>query len=153
MIAIRIFTEPRRVRSYIQAMNDALLADRRDHIIDRLSSGYARGDFEVEELERRLGLVHAATTSSELDALVTDVAPATTALVSVQRMRVVMGSIERVGRWAVPQNLKARVICGNLELDLREAVLGRGVTTIDINVTMGNVEVNVPPGVAVEVEA
>jgi hypothetical protein len=121
----------------------------RDTIIDRLSTDYANGAFEIDELERRLALVHAAQTPAELEAL----APAaTTALVASQRLRVVMGSIERTGPWAVPQHLSARVLWGNLLVDLRTARLAPG-TTIEVDVTMGNVEVLVPPGVDVEVDA
>jgi hypothetical protein len=142
-------------------MNETLLSERRDTVIDRLSSGYAQGQFEVEELERRLARAHAAQTSTELDALVTDLAPssalvpaaATMALVPTQHTRVIFGSIERTGPWAVPQRLTARVLCGHLLLDLREARLSSGETTIDVQVTMGNLEVIVPPGVEVDVSA
>jgi hypothetical protein len=121
----------------------------RDAIIDRLSTDYAHGAFEVEELERRLALVHAAQTPAELAALAPE---PTTALVPSQRLRVVMGSIERTGPWAVPQHLSARVLWGNLLVDLRTARLAPA-TTIEVDVTMGNVEVLVPPGVDVEVDA
>lgn len=67
-------------------------------------------------------------------------------------MRIVFGSIERVGPWVVPSQLSARVLWGNLVLDLREARLGPGITTIDVRCTMGNVEVIVPPTVAVDVD-
>jgi hypothetical protein len=126
------------------------LTERRDLVIDRLTTDYARGAFEVEELERRLALVHTATSASELDALVT---PQPLALVPAQHLRIVLGSIERVGPWDVPQRLTARVVCGNLVLDLRDARLAPGVTEIDVHVTMGNVEVIVPPGVEVDVAA
>jgi hypothetical protein len=135
-------------------MNDTLLADRRDLVVERLSAEYAAGAFEVEELERRLSLVHVAKSDAELDALVTDLTPSPSlALVPAQRMRIAFGSIERTGPWTVPQELRARVLCGNLELDLREARLAPGVTTIEVDITMGNVEVVVPPGVEVAVEA
>jgi hypothetical protein len=136
-------------------MDDKLLTDRRDLVIDRLSSGYAQGLLEVEELERRLVRAHDAQSPRELDELVTDLAPsaATTALVLAQRTRVTFGSVERTGPWAVPQQLSARVLCGHLLLDLREARLDPGVTTIEVHVTMGNVEVIVPPGVEVDVRA
>ena len=125
----------------------------REQVIDRLSSGYAEGRFEVEELERRLAVAHAARTPAELDALVTDLVPVTTALVPAQKTRVLFGSLERTGPWTVPQELAARVVCGNLVLDLREAHMPPGVVTIDIRVTMGNVEVIVPPNVTVDVAA
>ncbi len=134
-------------------MNETFLTDRRDHIIDRLSSDFANGVFEVDELERRLVLAHTAQTPAELDALAPDLAPSSTALVPARQIRVVMGSIERTGPWSVPAQLTARVLWGNLRLDLREARLGPGLTTIEVNVTMGNVELIVPPGVEVEVDA
>lgn len=132
-------------------MNETQLADRRDLIIDRLSSEYATGAYEVEEYERRVALVHEAKTPAELEALVP--VAAGMALVPAQQLRVVMGSIERTGPWAVPPQLAARVLWGNLLLDLRQAQLAPGVTTIEVNVTMGNVELVVPPNVTVEVGA
>ena len=135
-------------------MNPSDLADRRDHVIEQLSTGFAASHFEIDELERRVSLAHAATTPSDLDALVTDLAPSTSqSLVPVKRMRVVLGSVERSGRWAVPRELAARVWWGNLVIDLRGAQLGLGVTTIDVHVTMGNVEIVVPPDVDVDVDA
>lgn len=141
-------------------MNELSLTEvQRERVVESLSTGYAQGMLEVEELERRLALVHTARTARELDVLVTDLVgptPATTtapALVAARHMRILFGSIERTGPWAVPQQLRARVVCGNLELDLREARLVAGVTTIEVDVTMGNVEVIVPPGYQVDVEA
>ncbi len=126
------------------------LTERRDLVIDRLTTDYARGAFEVEELERRLALVHTATSATELDALVT---PQPLALVPAQHMRIVFGSIERGGPWDVPQQLSARVVCGNLVLDLRDARLAPGITEINVHITMGSIEVIVPPGVEVDVDA
>jgi len=67
-------------------------------------------------------------------------------------LRVVMSSVERRGRWVVPQSLDVRVVSGNAVLDLRDAVLEPGVTTIKVRVTLGNVEVIVPPGMTVDVD-
>lgn len=130
-------------------MKSMELTERRDLVIDRLTTEYARGAFEVEELERRLALVHTATSATELDALVTP----PLALVPAQTMRIVFGSIERVGPWDVPQQLSARVVCGSLTLDLRDARLAPGVTEISVHITMGNIELIVPPGVEVDVDA
>ena len=152
-IATDFSTAPAVARSYNSSMNEALLTDRRDQVIDRLSADYANGAFEVDELERRLALAHAAQTPAELDALTTDLAPLrTTALVPAQRVRVILGSIERTGPWTVPHRLSARVLLGNLVLDLRDARFSAGDTTIHVRVTMGNLEVIVPPGVHVDVQ-
>ena len=155
MISKPFSTEPGAGERYKRSMHpsDILLADRRDHVISQLSAGFAGDRFEVDELERRLALAHSAESSRELDALVADLVPTSTALVPARTLRVIMGSIERRGPWAVPQHLATRVVCGSVILDLREARLAPGVTTIDVHVTMGNVEVIVPPGMTVEIEA
>src|SRR5262245_37574854 len=54
-----------------------------------------------------------------------------------------MGSCARRGPWTVPPHLEVHVRMGNVELDLREAVLGDD-TTIEIKNVMGNVEIIVP---------
>ena len=154
-IATDFLTDRPAFPRYNRSMSQPALADRRDHVIEQLSTGFAGDHFEVEELERRVALAHSATTPAELDALVTDLdarSPAY-ALVPTKQLRVVLGSVERTGRWPVPQQLAARVWWGNLVVDLRDATFGAGVTTIDVHVTMGNVEIVVPPGVDVEVDA
>ncbi len=67
-------------------------------------------------------------------------------------LRVTMGSIERRGPWTVPPHLDVRVLWGNCELDLRDAKLSPGETTIDVQITMGNVEIIVPPGMTVQLD-
>jgi signal transduction histidine kinase len=69
-----------------------------------------------------------------------------------EQLRVVMGSIERRGPWTVPQDLAIRVLFGNCELDLRNAALQAGTTTFTVHVTMGNLEVIVPPDVPVDLD-
>lgn len=152
-------------------MAESLVAvrDRREQVISRLSDGYARDLIDVDELERRLDLAHGAHSLAELDPLVADLgdpAPAaSTALVragptaiddperaDTRRLRVIMSAIERRGRWTVPRSLDLRVLWGNTELDFREASLGPGITTIHVRVFMGNLEVVLPPGLAIEVD-
>ena len=152
------------------------LRDRRSAVIARLSEGYANDLLEVEELERRLDLAHAARSVAELEALVADLVPtaataataaspaslalATVALTAIddpnraamKKLRVIMSHVERRGRWTVPRTLQLRVFWGNAELDFREASLASGVTTIDVGVTMGNLEIILPPHLAVDVD-
>src|SRR3954464_8611682 len=143
------------------------LRDRREQVIRHLSESYADDVFDVDELERRLDLAHGARSVAELDALIADLAPATasTALVVAQptaiddpsrpetkKLRVIMSSVEREGRWSVPRTMHLRVLWGNAELDFRDASLGAGVTTIRLGVFMGNVEVILPPSLAIDVD-
>jgi hypothetical protein len=157
---------------------DSLVAlrDRREQVIVRISECFASDVLEVDELERRLDLAHRATTLAELEALVADLAPAPSAASTAlavapsvappvaysaiddpsradrKQLRVVMGTVARRGAWTVPRRLDARVFWGNLELDFRDASFGAGVTVVDVSVTMANLEVILPPGLAVDVD-
>ncbi len=149
-------------------MTESLVAlrDRREQVIARLSEGYAADLLDVDELDRRLDLAHGAMTVAELDALVADLAPApSTALVPAasraiddpmraerKRLRIIMSSIERRGRWSVPRHLDARVFWGSGELDFREASIGPGLTVLDVRVTMANLELILPPWLAIDVD-
>jgi hypothetical protein len=158
---------------YTRAMAESLVAvrDRREQVIQRLSEGYAQDLFDVDELERRLDLAHGAATVAELDALLADLggaaaAPApSTALVVAgptgiddpsraerKTMSVIMSSVERRGRWAVPKYMVLRSVWGNVELDFRDASLAPGVTEIVVLVVMANVEVILPPNLAIDVD-
>jgi hypothetical protein len=61
-----------------------------------------------------------------------------------------LSSNEREGRWELPRHFRALAVLGNVELDLREAVIGIGVSFIEAVAVMGNIEITVPPDVAVE---
>lgn len=61
-----------------------------------------------------------------------------------------LSSNEREGRWELPRHFRALAVMGNVELDLREAVIGIGVSHIEAVAVMGNIEIIVPPDVAVE---
>jgi hypothetical protein len=153
-------------------MPDSLVAlrDRREQVISRLSDSYARDVIDVDELERRLDLAHGAHSVAELELLIADLgepgpgAPSTALVVAgptaiddpdradARRLRVIMSSVERRGRWSVPRSLDLRVLWGNAELDFRDASLGPGITTIHVRVVMGNLEVVLPPNLAIEVD-
>jgi hypothetical protein len=144
------------------------LRDRRELVIARLSEAYATDVFDVDELDRRLDLAHSLSTLAELDQLIADLAPATsttTALVPVastaiddptrpaeKRLRVIMGNVERGGHWVVAREQTVRVFWGNAELDFRNASIGPGVTTLRVRVIMGNVELVLPPQLAIDVD-
>ncbi len=68
------------------------------------------------------------------------------------RLAARMSSVERAGPWQVPPEVELRTWWGNVELDLREATFSPGTTTFDVLVTMGHVELIVPPHVEVRIE-
>jgi hypothetical protein len=61
-----------------------------------------------------------------------------------------LSSTEREGRWALPRRFRALAVLGNVELDLRDAEIGIGVSVIEAVAVLGNIEITVPPDVAVE---
>ena len=61
-----------------------------------------------------------------------------------------LSSSEREGPWELSRHFRALAVLGNVELDLRDAVIGIGVSTIEAVAVMGNIEITVPPDVAVE---
>jgi signal transduction histidine kinase len=72
--------------------------------------------------------------------------------VTCDRLSAVFGSVERRGPWTVPDRLDVRVLFGSAALDLREATLAPGVTTIiDVGISFGSLELIVPPDLAVDV--
>jgi hypothetical protein len=135
--------------------------EQRERVIEQLQAGFAGDLYDVDELERRLVLAQAAESPAALDALVEDLGSpselamttTSTALVETKRVRVVLGSVERRGPWEMPRRLAARVALGNLTLDLRDARIAPGTSEIEVNVTMGNVDIFVPPDVVVDIGA
>jgi hypothetical protein len=137
----------------------------RDGAIERLSAAFAEGALDTDEFERRVTVVHRSGSLQEIEGLLADLPLATqsavaqqTALVPVSqappgaRTLSVFGSTTRRGGWAVPQRLSVRAVFGNVELDFREATLPAGVIELEVNAAFGNVEITVPPHLAVEAE-
>ena len=63
-----------------------------------------------------------------------------------------LSSTEREGRWTLPRHLRVLAVFGNVELDLRDAEIGLGVSVIEAVGVMGNIEITIPPDVLVESE-
>jgi hypothetical protein len=143
----------------------------RDQVIDRLSGAFADGTLDLDEFERRVTLAHTSPSLGELAALTADLAagapasgvPASPAsptreLVPAASVRptgravAVFGSIERRGPWSVPRSTQVVSVFGNGEIDLREARLPAGRIDLRVVAVFGNVEIIVPPHLAIEAE-
>ena len=139
---------------------------RREQVIAELSECYQRDLLDVDELDRLLDQAHAATSLAELDALVAGLAPhPSTSLVvhtptaiddpnrvAQKRLGILFGSVDRTGHWVVPKTLVTRILFGNAALDFRDASMGAGVTTLDVSVTFGNLELILPPWLSIDVD-
>lgn len=60
-----------------------------------------------------------------------------------------LSNIKRDGEWVLPRVFRAFTFMGNIELDLTSALMGQGVSEVDIRCIMANVEITVPPHVSV----
>jgi hypothetical protein len=130
----------------------------RDQAIARLSEAFATDVLALEEFERRVAAVYAATTRTQIAALIADLpapgAPGATVVPIApmpRRVRAIFGNVERGGFVDVPQRLRIDATFGNVELDLTGARFG-AVTEIAIHATFGSVEIRLPAGVQVENE-
>lgn len=143
------------------------LRDRRESAIQQLSDSFVADLLTVEQFEDYLARVHAAATVEQVEALVVDLRPLpsgatskTLAPLSVnagmtapsKRLRSLFGNVERRGGWVVPARMEVRATFGNLELDFRDAHFTAAVTEIDARVAFGNIEIFVPPQLAVDCE-
>jgi hypothetical protein len=61
-----------------------------------------------------------------------------------------LSSNERQGRWEMPRHFRALAVLGSVELDLREAEIGYGVSVIEAVAVMGSIELTIPPQITVE---
>jgi hypothetical protein len=147
------------------------LRTRRDEVIEMLTDGFARDALDVGEFEERVDLAHRATSVEALEQVVQDLEPvragvpapsealaarpaADQALVPARASRrrawAILSSIEREGRWRVPQQMRVVAVMGAAELDFRDAELPPGEIELHVTMVMGSVEIIVPPTLAVE---
>lgn len=135
----------------------------RERTIALLSDRFAQGDLDMEAFEERVTIAHRAETDEELAALTAELAPMAGTLVQSNPMTIaheapdsdeaiaIFGGVQRTGRWRVPRRLRAVAVFGGIELDLRHAELPAGSFVMDVRATFGDVQIVVPPNLAVEV--
>lgn len=151
----------------------------RDQVAERLREALAEGRLTPAEHEERLDALYKAKTLGELPPITEDLpgpaapgflsSPHRSAFTEPSSMEVlgseardlagqskgsenivaVFGGCERKGRWLVEPRTNVSVLCGGVELDLREAVLSQHEVTVQLAVIMGGVDITVPNGVRV----
>ena len=148
------------------------LEDARQRTIDTLMEHFANDVLEMTEFEKRLDRVNESTTQAALDELLADL-PATTlpvpagsvvparggapVVVGAGRVRergymvACMGGSNRTGRWVPARKNFVVGVMGGHTLDFRDAMLGPGVTEVNVFALMGGAEIIVPPEMSVEV--
>ncbi len=163
---------PAEREAVISALGDAYAADRieleelelRMARVYRATTRNALAEVMADLSPRRAVVATATATAGEQV-----VAPSATAMVSArayeygaatlarpeivparQALVALMGGVTRKGAWVVPSTLRVIAVMGGVDLDMREAQFGAGVTEIEIFALMGGVDILVPTGVRVE---
>lgn len=136
-----------------------------------LSDHFAEDRINVEEFERRLELTFKATTVEGVRAQLEGLSSAAPEenepeQSNFRRTSVAeyhpssrsktfiafMSGVGRRGAWSVPQSLNVIAFMGGIELDLRHARLGPGITNIRVLAFMGGAEITVPSDIRVETD-
>jgi hypothetical protein len=122
-------------------------------VIALLGDAAADGRLTSEEHAERVERAYQARTLGDLGGLTTDLAaPADQPIRLAGRRPVtgVFGRDSRTGRWVVPASLPVLAVFGEVELDLRDALLQSSRTVIYATVVAGTLHLIVPEGVIVE---
>jgi hypothetical protein len=125
----------------------------------RLQAACVEGYLTLEDFSERVGRALAAQTRGELAVLTHDLplqvasAARTQREQPVSRTMVVLSGVERSGVWRIAETSSLLVALGTCKLDLRRATIAARLTRIEVRVVLGSLEVIVPHGVEVELEA
>ena len=152
------------------------LDQRRQQVVEDLMEHFANDVLDLTEFERRLDVANGSETIEELNALLGDLPTAggggalvrsskltparggPSTVVSADQvperslMLAMCGGTARKGRWVPARKNLAIAIMGGVVLDFRDAMLGPGVTEVDVFALMGGVDIIVPPEMAVQVD-
>jgi hypothetical protein len=140
--------------TYRPAPRDLRASDSdRERVITLLGEAAADGRLTVDEHSERMERAWQARTLGELAVLTTDLAGPSAQPIRLDGRRTVTGVFgrdSRSGRWVVPDSLPVMAIFGEVELDLREALLQSGRIVIYATIVLGTVHLILPEGVTVE---
>lgn len=140
--------------TYRPAPRDLRASDSdRERVITLLAEAAADGRLTVDEHSERMERACQARTLGELAVLTTDLAGPSAQPIRLDGRRAVTGVFSRdsrSGRWVVPDSLPVMAIFGEVELDLREALLQSGRIIIYATIVLGTIHLILPEGVTVE---
>ncbi len=125
----------------------------RDRVVTLLGEAAADGRLTPAEHTDRVERAYQARTLGELAVLTTDLVGPDAQPIRLHGRRPVAGLFGRDSRdgcWVVPESLPVLAVFGDVELDLREALLQSGRIVVYATVVFGTIHLIVPDGVVVE---
>jgi hypothetical protein len=139
----------------------------RREAVAKLCQAQAEGRLSIEAFEERYALLAEAGTPSAVRAIAAAFESDSGSYDLVQvdspalpepvypplpatRLAAILGSLVRAGNWNVPEEIDLLVILGEAKLDLREGVFAADTVVINLSMTLGSLELTIPPGTRVE---
>ncbi len=119
-----------------------------------LAEAAADGRLTADEHAERCGRAYAARTLGELAELTADLAEPSAQPIRLDSRRMVSAFFRterRDGRWVLPDGLSVTAMLGQVDLDLREALLQGQRVTVRAMLIGGTLRIFVPDGMAVEI--
>lgn len=151
----------------------AVLAQQRETVVQQLTDACAADIIDVEEFERRIGLAHQSNEPTALQRLVQDFAESTSANTAAslavspaqqvrpalartdtqKSMTVILNQLNKDGPWQVPAPPQVCAALGASASDFRQVQFDSAHTQLRLHLSLGNVEIIVPPTMNVEIDA
>lgn len=124
----------------------------REAAVEALQRAAAEGRLPLNEFSERVGTALTAHTRDQLETgmIGVEAAPPVGSTRTVSSIVTVFGHRQQIGRWRLPGALRAGALFGDLYLDLREVIVNDKVIEISAVTLFGNLCVDVPQGVEVE---
>jgi hypothetical protein len=124
----------------------------REAAVEALQRAAGDGRLPLNEFSERVGTALTAATRDQLEGVTAGVeaAPPAGSTPTVSSMVTFFGHRRQTGRWRLPGALRARALFGDIHLDLREAIVSHDVVDISATTLLGNLCIDVPEGVEVE---
>jgi hypothetical protein len=124
----------------------------REEVVETLQHAAGDGRLPLDEFSERVSMALTAETRHQLEAATAGLkaAPPVGSTPAVSSIVTFFGHRRQVGRWRLPGALRARALFGDLYLDLREVTVHDDVVDISATTLFGNLTVDVPEGVEVE---
>lgn len=128
------------------------LDSERQAVQARLEVAVGEGRLTLDEFTERCGRVWSATEPAVLHGVLRDLPVAVVGQKVKARSTFVslIGDVTRRGRFALRSRTTAWIVIGDLDIDLRGALVESGDITITVYSLIGDVEVTAPEGVEVE---
>jgi hypothetical protein len=123
----------------------------REAAVETLQHAAGDGRLPLQEFSGRVARALTAETQGQLSAATAGLQPPPVGSTrTVSSIVTFFGHRRLAGRWRLPGALRARALFGDLHLDLRDAVVNDDVVDISVIALFGNLTVDVPEGLEVE---